>query len=254
MNNIAYKYAINKDICSEYENKHNIQVRKYGFHGISFEYILHKTALYLGKTSENTNLIALHLGNGCSICCVKNGISVETSMGFTPLEGLIMGTRSGDIDSGLVLELMSDANEMKDLLNKHSGLKGICGTNDMRHILNNNNSDCDTCSKEYELALDMFAHRIRKYIGSYYALLGGNIDALVFTGGIGENIPYKLLRKIVCDLERLGFEINETPQIHDRQDVIVWNKNSAESVPVLSIKTDEELAMAQQIQAQILSR
>ena len=247
----AYKYAINKEIASQYESNHNIQVRRYGFHGISYQYVIDRVSKYFNKAMDELNLIIVHLGSGCSICCIKNGVSIDTSMGFTPNEGIIMATRCGDIDIGLVFALQKENENIENVLNKSSGLKGICGTNDMREILYSNDNENEN---EYEVALNMFAYRIKKYIGAYYALLNGNINGLIFTGGIGENIPYKLLYKIVGDLDNLRFNLN-TDCLNDAndKDIKVWNNQSIEgSVPILSVMTDEELSMAQQIQNQML--
>ena len=246
----AYKYAIDKDILSKYESMHDIEVRKYGFHGISYQFIVDNVSKYLNKSVDDLNVIAVHIGSGCSICAIKNGISIDTSMGFTPSEGLIMATRAGDVDSGLLFQLINDnnINDVESVLNKSSGLKGICGTNDMRQILNEYHE-----SKEYELALNMFAYRIRKYIGSYYASLNSDIDALVFTGGIGENIKYPLLELILGQLSCMGLRLAENGWNDDKNsDITCWHDPSiTDSTPILSIKTDEELAIFQQIQTLI---
>jgi len=176
----AFLYAIPLDL---YE-KHKI--RRYGFHGTSHSYILKEAAKELKKNVSKTSIISLHLGNGASICAIKNGKSIDTSMGFTPLEGLVMGTRSGDIDPSIVLymikELSLSVDEVSNILNKKSGLKAICTQSDVREILKSN----DAKSK---LALSMMLRRIRKYIGAYMTLFD-SLDALVFTGGIGENSEY----------------------------------------------------------------
>jgi len=183
----AYIYALPYEL---YE-KHNI--RRYGFHGSSHAYLLKEAAKILGKKVEQTNIITLHLGNGASACAIKNGKSVDTSMGFTPLEGLVMGSRSGDIDPAIVLylqrELGYSTEEVDKLLNKESGLIGICGKNDVREIQNADD-------KYAQLALDIMVRRIQKYIGSYMILLE-EVDAIVFSGGIGENSEY--IRDAVCD-------------------------------------------------------
>ena len=163
-----------------------------------------------------------------------------------------MGTRSGDIDPGLLFAMIESEGAdghhhgvaaVKQELNRSSGLKGICGTNDMREILGKEGED-EGCA----LALDMFAHRIKKYIGSYYALLNGKVDALVFTGGIGENMPFPLLKRVVGDLDGLGFKMKDMGTRSDSEDVVSWSDSS--SIPILSILTDEELAIAQQVQHQ----
>ena len=204
----AYLYAL------PYEMYKNHAIRRYGFHGTSHSYIMKEAAKELDISLHDINLITLHLGNGASICAIKNGKSIDTSMGFTPLEGLIMGSRSGDIDPAIVLymqrELGLDVEEIDNTLNKKSGLIGICGDNDIRQILESG----DIQSK---LALDMMIRRIQKYIGSYMAILP-RVDAIVFSGGIGENSSY--VREKVLDSE------------------LFKNTNS------LVVKTDEELEIA----------
>jgi len=176
----AYIYALDYKM---YE-KHNI--RRYGFHGTSHSFISKEAAKILNKNINELNLITLHLGNGASACAIKNGKSIDTSMGFTPLEGLVMGSRSGDIDPAIVLymqrELGLSVDEVDYALNKESGLLGICGENDVRDILNSKD-------EKAKLALEMMIRRIQKYIGAYMALLG-RVDAVVFSGGIGENSVY----------------------------------------------------------------
>ncbi|MDD4894261.1 MAG: acetate kinase [Candidatus Omnitrophica bacterium] len=177
----AYIYGL------PYEYYKRFGIRKYGFHGTSHEYVAHEAARRLNKPMDKLKIITCHLGNGCSIAAVQNGRSVDTSMGFTPLEGLIMGTRCGDIDPALVTYIMQkkgiDIHEMENVLNKASGLKGISGvSNDMR-ILEKRAGSMDGRS---ELAIKIFIYRIKKYIGAYTAIMAG-CDCLVFTGGIGEN-------------------------------------------------------------------
>jgi len=172
-----------------YEFYEKYRIRKYGFHGTSHRYISVKAAELLGRPLGEINVIAVHLGNGCSITAVAGGESVDTSMGFTPLEGLLMGTRSGDLDPAVVTFLMNreklGIEEVKDLLNKKSGLLGVSGvSNDMRDIL----KAISEGNERAKLAYDIFVYRIKKYIGSYAAVLG-RVDAVVFTAGIGENVP-----------------------------------------------------------------
>ena len=206
----AYLYALNYEMY----DKHHI--RRYGFHGTSHAYVSKKASKILNKNINTLNLITLHLGNGASICAIKNGKSIDTSMGFTPLEGLLMGTRCGDIDPGITLymqkKLGMSIEEVDYELNKNSGLKGICGENDLRKILSNSDESS-------ELAIQMMIRRIQKYLGSYMILLE-NVDAIVFTGGIGENSQY-IREKI---LDNLFLKKLET----------------------LVIKTDEELEIATQ--------
>lgn len=163
-------------------------IRKYGFHGTSHEYVACEAARILKKPLKNLKIISCHLGNGCSITAVKNGVSIDTSMGFTPLEGLVMGTRCGDIDPALVTYIMQKEKlvipQVERVLNKESGLKGISGiSNDMRALLKKSRQN-----KRAKLAIDIFIYRIRKYIGAYTAIMSG-CDCLIFTGGIGENQP-----------------------------------------------------------------
>ena len=204
----AYMYALPMQM---YEKHH---IRRYGFHGTSHAYIMKQAAFTLNKELNAVNLITLHLGNGASVCAVQNGKSIDTSMGFTPLEGLVMGSRSGDIDPAIVLymqrELGMSVDAVDKLLNKQSGLLGVCDENDVRSIIERE----DESSK---LALDMMIRRIQKYIGSYMALLG-RVDAIVFSGGIGENSAY--IRERVLDAQMF------------------------KDVRSLVIKTDEELEIA----------
>ena len=169
-----------------YEYYEKFHIRKYGFHGTSHEYVALQAAKELGKDLKDCNLITLHLGNGASACAIKDGKSIDTSMGFTPLEGLMMGTRCGDIDGSLVFyledKLDCTRDEINTILNKKSGFKGLCGTSDLREVIKlSQNGD-----KHAKLAIDIFVYRIKKYIGSYLMILE-NVDAIVLTGGIGEH-------------------------------------------------------------------
>ena len=184
----AYLYALPYGFCRKYK------IRKYGFHGTSHRYVAYKAAQALKKPIKELKIITCHLGNGCSITAVKYGRAIDTSMGFTPLEGLVMGTRSGDIDPAIVPYIMKKEgmaiDEVIELLNKKSGLLGISGiSNDMRELIKS-----EKLNKRARLALDIFIYRIKKYIGSYTAVMGG-VDAVVFTGGIGEHHP-RLMRRI----------------------------------------------------------
>lgn len=196
MPEVAYMYAL------PYEMYEKHKIRRYGFHGTSHSYILKQTAYELKKDLNKVNIITLHLGNGASICAIENGISIDTSMGFTPLEGLIMGTRSGDIDPAIILYMQRELglcfDEVDELLNKKSGLFGICGDNDVRSIV-------ESDDEKAKLALSMMIRRIKKYIGSYIALLG-RVDAIVFTGGIGENSEY-IREKVMQNLQVNGAKI-----------------------------------------------
>lgn len=203
----AYLYAL------PYEMYEKHKIRRYGFQGTSYSYVLKEAANILDKKINELNLITLHLGNGASACAIKNGKSVDTSMGFTPLEGLIMGSRSGDIDPAIVLYMQRDlgmsVDEVDRTLNKESGLLGICGDNDVRNII-------ESSDEKAKLALDMMIRRIQKYIGSYMALLE-NVDAIVFTGGIGENSEYirnrVLKSKMFSGIQSLVIKTNEELEI-----------------------------------------
>ena len=236
----AYRYAVPSKWYRE------LGVRRYGFHGTSHLYVARKAAEFLHKPLAQLNLISLHLGNGASACAIQNGKSVDTSMGLTPLEGLIMGGRSGDIDPALVFYLQREAGltqaEIENTLNKQSGLRGLCGENDMRRI----HAMAGQGDSDAKLALQMFSYRIRKYIGAYSAVLG-HVDALIFTGGIGENDA--AVRASVCsNLKALGVGIDkqENQQVqggcHDISD-------GGACVAVLVIKTDEEGEIAHQTAA-----
>jgi len=198
----AYTYALPHGLCARY------RVRRYGFHGTSHRWMAERYAELQGRPVEEFKLITCHLGNGCSMCAIEGGRSVDTSMGMTPLEGLVMGTRSGDVDAAAVLHLMQweqlSVERMDALLNKGSGLYGISGiSNDMRTLLEH----AARGEERAALAIEVFCYRIRKYIGAYYAVLNG-ADAVIFTGGIGENAPE--IRRRVCEsLDALGIRLDE---------------------------------------------
>ncbi|MEX2117038.1 MAG: acetate kinase [Bacteroidota bacterium] len=199
----SYLYAI------PYQLYRRHKIRRYGFHGTSHRYVAYRYRQLMGAKRDEVNIITLHLGNGCSICAIKNGNSVDTSMGLTPLEGLVMGTRSGDIDPSILEFLMHKEGmsipEVDTLLNKQSGLLGISGlTNDMRDLLAEEQEHQDRRAK---LAVDIFCGRIRKYIGAYLAEMGG-ANAVVFTGGIGENSPV-IRQRVFEGLGFLGLEIDD---------------------------------------------
>ncbi len=233
----AFHYALPQHL---YEEHH---VRRYGFHGTSHGYVAKQAALHLNSPLESLNLITLHLGNGASVTAIENGRSIDTSMGLTPLEGLIMGTRSGDIDPAIIFYLGSQAgyaaDEVESLLNKQSGLKGICGVNDMREISRLANKGNETA----KLAIDMYCYRIKKYIGAYYAALG-RVDALVFTGGIGENAA-DIRSRCCAGLSRLAIEVDENK--NGRQTRGIFEIQSPKTpIKVLVIPTNEELEIAEQ--------
>ncbi len=229
----AFLYGIPFELYKKYK------IRRYGFHGPSHWYVSNKAAEMMSKEFSDLKIVTAHLGNGCSMAAIKNGKSVDTSMGFTPLEGLLMGTRSGDIDPSIITFLMGKEGltlfEVNTLLNKHSGLTGVSGvSSDMREIL----SAVDEDNKKAIYAFDIFCYRIKKYLGAYAAAMGG-LDAFVFTGGIGENAPK--IRKEVCrNLEFLGIEIDEENN-NANSDLI--SKESSK-VKVFCIPTNEELVIA----------
>jgi acetate kinase len=233
----AFRYALPQALYADHG------VRRYGFHGTSHFYVAKQAAVHLKRPLTSLNLITLHLGNGASVTAIKNGKSVDTSMGMTPLEGLIMGTRSGDMDPAIIFYLARKAGQsneaLESLLNTQSGLKGICGINDMREI----GQLAARGDEAARLAIDMYCYRIKKYIGAYFAALG-RVDALVFTGGIGENASEIRFRS--CEgLAHLGVEVDN--QINDaRRNGIFEIQNAKSSVTILVVPTDEELEIAVQ--------
>lgn len=236
----AYLYPLPYELYKE------LRLRRYGFHGTSHAYVTRKAAEFLGKPVNGVNLITCHLGNGCSMAAVQNGRCVDTTMGITPLEGLMMGTRCGDIDPALVPFLMEKKGwgpaEMDTVMNKKSGLKGICGMNDMRDV----HSAREKGDAKAQLAFDMFVYRIRKYVGAFAVVLG-RIDAVVFTAGIGENDDF--VRAEVCrDMPLLGLEIDAQTNAK-RSGEIRAISTSASRIPVLIVPTNEELAIAQATQS-----
>jgi acetate kinase len=231
----SYRFALPSSYYKDYN------IRSYGFHGTSHKYVSEQANKYLGKT--DTNLISIHLGNGCSITAIKNGQSIDTSMGFGPLSGLIMGTRTGDIDPTVVFYLVNslgyDIEQVSNLLNKRSGMLGLTGYSDMRDITKAINEG-DAGAK---LAYDMYAYRIKKYIGSYAAALNG-IDAIIFTAGVGENDA--MVRQLVCEnMEYIGITINTEENSARKPGLREINKPDAK-VKVLVIPTNEELEIANQ--------
>ena len=233
----AYLYGL------PYEYYEKYKVRRYGFHGTSHSYVSKRAAEFLGKPYDNLKTIVCHLGNGSSISAVKNGESVDTSMGLTPLEGLVMGTRSGDIDPGVMQFLMHkenmDIDEMLNVLNKKSGVYGMSGvSSDFRDIENAANEG----NKRAETALESFVYRVAKYVGAYAAAMGG-VDAIAFTAGGGEND--KITRKKVCDyLGFLGITIDDEANAKRGEEIVISTPDS--KVSVLVIPTNEELAIARE--------
>lgn len=221
----------------------NYKIRRYGFHGTSYAYVAPKAAELLGKKNEDTNLIVCHIGNGASVAAIRGGKCVDTSMGFTPLEGLLMGTRCGSIDPAIIPYIMEKENlgpkQVADLMNKESGLKGISQiSSDMRDVeeaANNGN-------KQAQLAIDMMAHSIRKTIGSYLVELNGNVDAIVFTAGMGEfdtNLRYLVTK----DLQKLGIEIDIEKNKACRSKYEDISTTQA-TIRTLVVPTNEELMIA----------
>ncbi len=231
----AFLYGIPYELYRKYK------IRRYGFHGTSHRFVSQKAATMLGKPFEELKIITIHLGNGASIAAIDKGVSIDTSMGFTPLEGLLMGTRSGDLDPSIITYVMGkeglDIRDMNALLNKHSGLIGVSGeSSDMRE-LEEAVQDGDRRAKN---AFDLFNYRIKKYIGSYIAALGG-LDALVFTGGIGENSVE--VRKAVCsNMDYLGIELDLEKNKESNGAADLSTEKS--KVRVLRIPTNEELVIA----------
>ncbi len=226
----AFLYAIPLETYRRYG------IRRYGFHGTSHHYVAKEAAKFLKKPLDELNIITLHIGNGASACAIEGGRSIDTSMGFTPLEGLVMGTRCGDLDPEIPLFLQKRGVDADALLNRESGLKGLCGESDMREVERlAAGGDQDAVT-----ALELFARRIRKYIGAYAALLG-RVDALVFTAGIGENSS--VVRELSCmGLERFGIALDGGRNEEGRKEI------SAEgsSTKILVIPTDEELEIARE--------
>lgn len=232
----AYQYAIKNEFLDKYH------IRAYGFHGTSHKYVSEKAIAYLGEENSK-KIITIHLGNGCSMTAIEDGKSIEHSLGFGPMNGLVMGTRAGDIDQSVIFYLMNSlkktASEINNLLQKEGGLMGLTGFSDLREIekaANNNDEHCKN-------ALAITSHRIKKFIGAYAAILNG-LDAIIFTAGIGENSS--LMREIICEnLDFLGINIDkEKNNIQSREIREIQKTNSR--VKILVIPTNEELEIAKQ--------
>ena len=239
MPEIAYRYALPVELADR------LDIRRYGFHGTSHGYVSRQAAEYLGRPPGELKLITLHLGNGASVAAVDSGRSVDTSMGMTPLEGLVMGTRSGDIDPAIVLYLQREGglsvDEVDALLNRDSGLKGLTGSNDARRL----GERAAAGDPVAEQALDIFSYRIRKYVGAYAAVLG-RLDGVVFTAGIGENDPV-IRAKVCAGLELLGIRLDPERNAGTADRSRPWPISTADSpVPVLVVPTNEELEIARQ--------
>lgn len=234
------RYAIDAATADKYA------IRRYGFHGTSHAYVSRATAALLGKPVEDVNVIVLHLGNGASASAVRGGVCEETSMGLTPLEGLVMGTRSGDVDPAVVFHLARvgglSVDEIDSLLNKKSGLLGLCGDNDMREVQRR----ADGGDPAARLALAAYVHRLKKYIGAYTAVLG-RVDAVVFTAGVGENAA-GVREAAVAGLEELGLVLDpEANAVRSAEPRLVSAEHARVAVAV--VPTDEELEIATQAYA-----
>jgi acetate kinase len=231
----AYLYGIPMELYRKHK------VRRYGFHGTSHYFVANRAAEILKKPLKDLKIVTCHLGNGCSMTAVKGGISVDTSMGFTPVEGLLMGTRAGDMDPQIIWYIMSkegiSRSEAETLLNKQGGLAGISEiSSDMREI----EAAMEAGNQNAKIAFDIFCYQVKKYIGSYVAAMGG-VDVVVFTGGIGENSP--LVRKSVCeDMEFMGIKLDESKNVSKEKEKDI--SADASRVHILVIPTNEELVIA----------
>lgn len=233
----AYTYAIDTKVAQAHG------IRRYGAHGTSHKYVSHLTAELIGKPVEEANIIVLHLGNGASATAVRGGKSVETSMGLTPLEGLVMGTRSGDVDPAVVFHLQRVAgmstDDIDNLLNRRSGMLGLCRLTDMRDV-----HAAETAGDQAAItALEVYYHRIKSYVGAYYAQLG-RVDAIAFTAGIGEN-DAETRAKSLAGLERLGIAVDPERNANRSSRPITISPDGAE-VTVLVVPTNEELEIARE--------
>lgn len=235
----ATTYAIDAELA----RRHGI--RRYGMHGISHEYVAQAAATFLDRPHEDFDQVILHLGNGASASAVRGGRPVETSMGMTPLEGLVMGTRGGDVDPGVLVHLMRaghlDADELDDLLNNRSGLRGLCGIQDFRDLVR----AVDAGDAAARAAYDVYCHRLRKYVGAYLAVLGG-ADVITFTAGTGENVP-RVRRDVLSGLDRMGIRIDPDRNVVRGGPARISTDDSP--VTVLVVPTDEELWIARQVSA-----
>lgn len=235
---VAYRIAIPK----EFYETHGI--RAYGFHGTSHKYVSEQAIAYLQK--KDSKIITIHLGNGCSMSAIRNGMCIDTSMGLGPMNGLIMGTRTGDIDQSIIFHLVNQLgyslNEVNTILNKKSGMLGLTGYSDMRDV----KGEYEKGNKEAVLAYDMYAYHIKKFIGSFTAVLNG-LDAIVFTAGVGENDP--LTRSLTCkNLEYLGIYLDEEKNKSGGKGILEINAKDS-PVKILVVPTNEELEIARQCYA-----
>lgn len=238
MEPVAYRMAVPRSFYEEHG------IRSYGFHGTSHKFVSERAIEYLGKA--RSKMVTVHLGNGCSMSAVSDGICIDTTMGFGPMNGLVMGTRAGDIDQSVIFHLINElgysSQDVNSILNKKSGMLGLTGHSDMRDV----RASYDQGSEEAILAYNIYARRIKKYIGAYAAILNG-LDAVVFTAGVGENDP--LTRKLVCEnMEYLGIRIDSEKNKAGGKGVVEINASDS-PVKVLIISTNEELEIARQCHA-----
>ncbi|MFN3966213.1 MAG: acetate/propionate family kinase [Endomicrobiia bacterium] len=235
---VAYRYPLPERIFQQY------RIRKYGFHGISHKYVAERTAYLLKKPIGKVNLISMHFGQGSSLCAIKNGKSIDTTMGFTPLEGIMMTTRTGSIDPGIVFFLLKSGwslNDLESCFNRESGVFGISGiSDDMKEVVN----AMQKSDKKAKLAIDMFVYRIREFLGAYYILLG-KVDAISFTGGIGENSDI-IRKKILGDLEFIGIKIDDRK--NKKANGVEAEINSSDSkIKVFVIPRNEKIEIAREV-------
>ncbi|QDV44242.1 Acetate kinase [Stieleria neptunia] len=233
----AYRYAVPQDWYQRYG------LRRYGFHGTSHAYVAKQVARHLGRPLTDVNTVVFHLGNGASVTAIRGGISVDTSMGLTPLEGLVMGTRCGDLDPAILIQMGKQSgislDQMDGVLNKQSGLKGLCGANDMREVLAREAAGDQAAA----LAVEMFVYRIKKYMGAYHAVLG-RLDAVAFTAGIGEHSA-EIRARSCSNLGSFGIAID--PALNAAVEPPIGEIQTADSrVKVLVVSTDEEFEIAEQ--------
>jgi acetate kinase len=233
----AATYALDRSVAARYG------IRRYGFHGTSYAYVSRRTAALLGRPLADINMIVLHLGNGASAAAIEGGRSVETSMGMTPLEGLVMGTRTGDIDPAVAFLLGREAGmslgDIDELYHHRSGLSGLCGDNDMRMVQDR----AAAGDPDARLALDTYCHRLRKYVGAYFAVLG-RLDAIVFTAGVGEKSPVVRERSL-AGLNALGVEVDRRRNRAGTGERVISPDGAA--VAVCVVPTDEELSIAEDV-------
>lgn len=240
----AYTYAIDRDVAEAFH------IRRYGFHGTSHKYVSELAAEYLQLPLADVNTITLHIGNGVSAAAIQGGKSIDTSMGLTPLEGLVMGSRSGDLDPGVLIHLARQSgmtiDEVDTMLNRKSGLVGMTGSGDVRDVL----ARADAGDEHARLALDVYCHRLRHYVGAYYAVLG-RVDCIVFTAGVGENAA-PIRAQTLAGLEHLDIRIDETRNTANTRGIRAISADDS-AVTVLVIPTNEELEIARQTTVAIAS-